>query len=97
MQISGDMLKSIDEVLFTYATMTPIQRQGEFGTLAKLAIVKFASEGTKQRLREWIQQLKPSGPKQRKATEIPLIVIATSKTGHSRSEGAEGPGVVCEV
>lgn len=92
--ISGDMLKSIDEVLFTYATMSLADRDIEHGTLAKLAITKFANEATKQRLKDWAG-LKPN-PKERLATEVSLSIINTSKSGHSRMNGANGPGVVAE-
>ena len=95
MNIKPEMLKSVDEVLFIYASMSHVERMQDYGTLAKLAVAKFASETTKQRLREHIWQGQPA-PQQRVAKETHLTIIRPSASGHSRAEGANGPGVVAE-
>lgn len=92
--ISGDMLASVDEVLFQYATMSHTDRAVERGVLAKMAIMKFGTELTKQRLLRWNKS--PTVPNERLATEVSLNVIKTSKSGHSHDEGANGPGAVAD-
>lgn len=89
------MLASVDAVLFEYATMSLTNRNLEHGTLAKLAIMKFASEATKQRLKNWSAGFHKVLV-ERVANETSLIVVATSTSGHSTENGASGPGVVAE-